>query len=62
VDDLISIEDGEEPIQRVHRVARTRRNVFCDDSPGILDGRNTVSWSGSVIGHTTIERRLNARC
>lgn len=38
VDDLIPIEDGEELFQRVHWVARTRRNEFSEDAPGILDG------------------------
>ena len=37
VDDLIPIEDGEELFQRVHWVARTRRNEFSEDAPGVLD-------------------------
>jgi hypothetical protein len=37
VNELISIEDDEKPFQGAHLVARTRRDVFPEDAPGILD-------------------------
>jgi hypothetical protein len=39
VDNLVSIENGYQPMHRARSVARAQCNVFPKDAPGILDGR-----------------------
>jgi hypothetical protein len=39
VDNLVSIENGYQPVHRARSVARAECNVFPEDAPGILDGR-----------------------
>ena len=38
VDNLVSIENGYQPVHRFRSVARAECNVFPKDAPGILDG------------------------
>jgi len=35
VDNLISIEDGDEPVHCTRGIMRAWRAVFCEDAPGI---------------------------
>jgi hypothetical protein len=39
VDNLVSIENGYQPVHRARSVARAECNVFPKDTPGVLDGR-----------------------
>jgi hypothetical protein len=39
VDNLVSIENGYQPVHRARSVARAECNVFPKDAPGVLDGR-----------------------
>src|SRR5215207_4397419 len=39
VDNLVSIENGYQPVHRARSVALAECNVFPKDAPGVLDGR-----------------------
>jgi hypothetical protein len=48
VDNLISIENGYQPVHHSRGVARAECNVFPKDAPGILDGRQYLASSMAV--------------
>jgi hypothetical protein len=50
VDNLLSIENGYQPVHRARSVARAECNVFPKDAPGILDGRQYDVLIRSVHG------------
>jgi hypothetical protein len=50
LDNLVSIENGYQPVHRARGVARAECNVFPKDAPGILDGCQYDVLIGGVHG------------
>jgi hypothetical protein len=60
-DNLISTEDGDEPVHCTRGVMRAGRDVFSEDAPGILHSSQYRVLIRVVHGMRLTERGLNAR-